>query len=69
VTVGRRPPHWSLLALILGYDHYSRSSAFPRGYAAGWRRIARVEDAVATGHPTTTGVIDGLATVQHDDDP
>lgn len=59
--------HWSLLALMLGYDHYSRSSAFPRSYAAGRRRIARVEDAVATGHPTTTGVIDGLATVQHDD--
>ena len=59
--------HWSLLALMLGYDDSSRSSVFPRSCAAGRRRIARVEDAVATGHPTTTGVIDGLAAVHHGD--
>ena len=59
--------HWSLLTLMLGYDHSSRSSAFSRSCAAGRRRIARVEDAVATGHRTTTGVIDGLAPVQHGD--
>jgi hypothetical protein len=53
--------HWSLLALMLGYDDSSRSSVFPRSCAAGRRRITRVEDAVTTGHPTTTGVIDVLS--------
>ena len=53
--------HWSLLALMLGSEHSSRSNVFRRTLAAGRRRIARVEEAVAAGHPTTTGVIDGLA--------
>ena len=40
-----------------------RSNVFRRGLAAGRQRIARVEKAVASGHPTTTGVIDGLAVI------
>jgi hypothetical protein len=59
--------HWSLLALMLGSENSSRSNVFRRDLAAGRRRIARVEQALATGHPTTTGVIDGLAVVKHTD--
>ena len=59
--------HWSLLAMMLGSENSSRSGVFRRDLAAGRRRIARVEQALASGHPTTTGVIDGLAVVQHAD--
>jgi hypothetical protein len=59
--------HWSLLAMMLGSENSSRSNVFRRDLAAGRRRIARVEQALASGHPTTTGVIDGLAVVKHTD--
>jgi hypothetical protein len=59
--------HWSLLAMMLGSEHSSRSNVFRRDLAAGRKRIARVEQALASGHPTTTGVIDGLAVVRRAD--
>lgn len=60
--------HWSLLAMMLGSEHLTRSNVFRRSLAAGRRRIARVEEAIAAGRLTTTGVIDSLAVVTHDDD-
>jgi hypothetical protein len=56
--------HWSLLALMLGSEPSCLSNVFRRSLATGRQRIARVEAAVAGGHPTTTGVIDGLAVIQ-----
>ena len=64
---GRGGVHWSLLTLMLGAERAYSPNGFRTGLASGRQRIARVEEAVASGHRTTTGVIDGLATVQHDD--
>ena len=59
--------HWSLLTLMLGAERAYSPNGFRSGLASGRQRIARVEEAVASGHRTTTGVIDGLAVVQHAD--
>lgn len=59
--------NWALLGLMLGWAHSSTANAFARNRAAGLRRITRVEQAIAGGHPTTTGVVDDLVTIEHDD--
>jgi hypothetical protein len=64
---GRGGVHWSLLTMMLGVERAYSPNGFRTGLASGRRRIARVEEAVACGHRTTTGVVDGLAIVQHSD--
>ena len=64
---GRGGVHWSLLTLMLGAERAYSPNGFRSGLASGRQRIARVEEAVASGHRTTTGVIDGLAAVQRAD--
>ncbi|KAF0957427.1 hypothetical protein [Rhodococcus sp. T7] len=59
--------NWSLLTLMLGWDHSCGATIFGRNRTTGRQRIARVEDAVSSGHRTTTGVIDDLAQVQRGD--
>ena len=64
---GRGGVHWSLLTLMLGAERAYSPNGFRTGLASGRQRIARVEEAVASGHRTTTGVVDGLAAVQRGD--
>jgi hypothetical protein len=64
---GRPGVHWSLLTMMLGVERAHSPNGFRTGLASGRQRIARVEDAVASGHRTTIGVVDGLALVQHSD--
>jgi hypothetical protein len=59
--------HWSLLALMLGSQRACSGNVFRRNTVTGRQRIARVKKAVVGGRPTTTGVIDGLAAVEHGD--
>lgn len=58
--------NWSLLALQLGWgDGYT--SSFNRRTVAGHRRVAQVRQAIADGHPTTTGLLDDLVQVRRND--
>ena len=59
--------HWSLLTMMLGVERAYSPNGFRTGLASGRQRIARVEQAIARGHRTSTGVVDGLAIVQHSD--
>jgi hypothetical protein len=64
---GRGGVHWSLLTLMLGAERAYSPNGFRTGLASGRQLIARVEEAVASGHRTTTGVVDGLAAIQRGD--
>jgi hypothetical protein len=59
--------HWSLLTLMLGVERAYSTNAFRVGLESGRRRVARVREAIARGHTTTTGVIDGLTSIHHAD--
>ena len=50
---------------MLGWKTSCAATLFGRNRAANRHRIARVEHAVAAGHPTTTGVIDDLTRIEH----
>ena len=62
---GHSGVHWSLLTLMLGVQRAYSPNGFGTGLPSGRHRIARVEQAVARGHRTTTGVIGDLAMIQH----
>ncbi|MEV0712716.1 hypothetical protein [Nocardia aurea] len=66
-THGHQHVHWQLLTLMLGWKRSCAPTLFARNRTANLQRIARVEHAVTQGHPTTTGVIDDLARVEHPD--
>jgi hypothetical protein len=53
--------------LMLGSQRACSGNVFRRNTVTGRQRIARVKKAVVGGRPTTTGVIDGLAAVEHGD--
>ena len=56
-----------MLTLMLGAERAYLPNGFRTGLASDRQRIARVEEAVASGHRTTTGVVDGLAAIQRGD--
>lgn len=53
--------NWGLLTAMLGWKRSCTATVFGCNRAAGRERMARFDRAVASGHPTTTGVIDDLA--------
>jgi len=53
--------NWGLLTVMLGWKRCCTATVFGCNRAAGRERMARFDRAVASGHPTTTGVIDDLA--------
>ena len=59
--------NWSLLTLTLGWKPTCAATLFGRNRISNLQRIARVEQALAHGHPTTTGVIDDLTRIEHRD--
>lgn len=59
--------NWNLLTLTLGWKPTCAATLFGRNRISNMQRIARVEQALAHGHPTTTGVIDGLTRIEHRD--
>jgi integrase len=61
------PVNWSLLMLRLGWHAAATRSVFDRRTPTGRRRIAHVTQAIADGHPTTTGVTDDLVQVHRQD--
>lgn len=67
IGAGHAGVHWSLLTLMLGVQRAYSPNGFGASRPSGRQRIARVEAALASGHRTTTGVIDGLAMIQHRD--
>ncbi|QNI09788.1 hypothetical protein GAN17_25700 (plasmid) [Mycobacterium kubicae] len=58
--LGHRVVNWRLLTLMLGWKQSCSSTLFGRNRTTSLQRIARVERAVASGHATTTGVVDAL---------
>jgi integrase len=66
-TDGADMVNWALLGLMLGWTRSTTANALSRRRGPGLRRIARIEQAIADGHPTTTGVIDDLAVIEHAD--
>lgn len=66
-TDGADTVNWALLGLMLGWTRSTTGNAFGRRRSTGLRRTARVEQAIADGHPTTTGVINDLAVIEHAD--
>jgi hypothetical protein len=59
--------NWNLLTLTLGWKTTCAATLFGRNRTSNLQRIARVERALAHGHPTTTGVIDNLTRIEHRD--
>jgi len=59
--------NWNLLTLMLGWKTSCASTIFGTRRAAGRRRRAQIEQAVADGHPATTGVIADLALIRRSD--
>jgi len=56
--------NWNLLTLTLGWKATCAATLFGRNRISSLQPIARVEHALAHGHPTTTGVIDDLARIE-----
>jgi hypothetical protein len=59
--------NWNLLTLTLGWKTTCAATLFGRNRISSLQRIARVEQALAHGHPTTTGIIDDLTRIEHRD--
>jgi hypothetical protein len=59
--------NWNLLTLMLGWKNTCAATLFDRNRISNLQRIARVERALAHGHPTTTGVIDDLTRIERRD--
>jgi hypothetical protein len=56
--------NWNLLTLMVGWKTTCAATLFGRNRISSLQRIARVEHALAHGHPTTTGVIDDLTRIE-----
>ncbi|MFI5540647.1 hypothetical protein ACIA5H_30060 [Nocardia sp. NPDC051900] len=61
-------PNWRALTLELGIAASRDEAVFGSGRPDGRRRREAVLQAIAAGHPTTTGFIDDLAQVQRPDE-
>jgi hypothetical protein len=59
--------NWSLLTILLTGRTSAQSSIFTPRSIDGRRRMTQINEAIAAGHPTTTGVIDDLAQVSRTD--
>lgn len=59
--------NWNLLALFMGFGSAKGSGLFVKGLPSGVRRREKVLAALASGHPTTSGLIHDLVQVTRAD--